>query len=59
MRGTVHLVRSAALTPMARHTLLADLEIPVVSPWDAYRGKLAAARCDARASRLGCAAGSA
>lgn len=43
MRGTVHPVRSAALTPTARDTLLADLEIPVVSLEDVYGGKLAAA----------------
>ena len=43
MRGTVHPVRSAALTPMARDTLLADLEIPVVSLEDVYGGKLVAA----------------
>ena len=40
MRGTVHPVRTAALTPMARNTLLADLEIPVVSLEDVYGGKL-------------------
>jgi predicted nucleotidyltransferase component of viral defense system len=43
MRGTVHPVRPAALTPMARDTLLADLEIPVVSLEDVYGGKLVAA----------------
>ena len=43
MRGTVHPVRSAALTPMARDTLLADLEIPLVSLEDVYGGKLVAA----------------
>lgn len=43
MRGTVHPVRSAALTPTARDTLLADLEIPVVSLEDVYGGKLVAA----------------
>jgi hypothetical protein len=31
MRGTVYPVRAASLTPKARETLLADLEIPVVS----------------------------
>lgn len=31
MRGTVEPVRTAALTPAARDTLLAELEIPVVS----------------------------
>lgn len=43
MRGTVHPVRTAALTPAARDTLLADLEIPVVSLEDVYGGKLVAA----------------
>lgn len=43
MRGTVHPVRAAALTPTARNTLLADLEIPVVSLEDVYGGKLVAA----------------
>ncbi len=43
MRGTVHPVRPARLTPMARDTLLADLEIPVVSIEDVYGGKLVAA----------------
>ena len=43
MRGTVHPVRMAALTPIARNTLLADLEIPVVSLEDVYGGKLVAA----------------
>ena len=43
MRGTVHPVRMASLTPHARETLLADLEIPVVSLEDMYGGKLVAA----------------
>jgi predicted nucleotidyltransferase component of viral defense system len=43
MRGTVHPVRSAALTPKARDALLADLEIPVASLEDVYGGKLVAA----------------
>lgn len=43
MRGTVHPVRSAALTATARDALLADLEIPVVSLEDVYGGKLVAA----------------
>jgi hypothetical protein len=43
MRGTVHPVRMASLTPSARETLLADLEIPVVSLEDMYGGKLVAA----------------
>jgi len=43
MRGTVHPVRAASLTPNARETLQADLEIPVVTLEDAYGGKLMAA----------------
>jgi hypothetical protein len=36
-------VHRAALTPIARDTLLADLEVPVVSLEDVYGGKLVAA----------------
>ncbi len=43
MRGTVQPVRMASLTPKARETLLADLEIPIVSLEDMYGGKLVAA----------------
>src|SRR3546814_17161238 len=43
MRGTWQPVRQASLTPLARDTLLADLEIPVVSLEDMYGGKLVAA----------------
>lgn len=43
MRGTVYPVRMASLTAKARETLLADLEIPVVSLEDMYGGKLVAA----------------
>ena len=43
MRGTVFPVRLAPLTPAARETLLAELEIPVVSLEDMYGGKLVAA----------------
>ncbi|MBR0755381.1 nucleotidyl transferase AbiEii/AbiGii toxin family protein [Bradyrhizobium jicamae] len=43
MRGVVHPVRAASLTPNARETLQADLEIPVVSLEDVYGGKLVAA----------------
>jgi len=43
MRGTVHPVHSASLTPNAREMLQADLEIPVVSLEDVYGGKLVAA----------------
>jgi len=43
LRGTVHPVRSMSLAPKARETLLADLELPVVSLEDLYGGKLVAA----------------
>jgi len=43
LRGTVHPVRSASLTPRASEALLADLELPVVSLEDLYGGKLVAA----------------
>ena len=43
LRGTVLPVRTASLTRNARETLLADLEIPVVSLEDMYGGKLVAA----------------
>lgn len=43
MRGTVHPVRMASLTPSARDTLQADLDIPVASLEDVYGGKLVAA----------------
>lgn len=43
LRGTVHPVRMASLTPSARDALQADLEIPVVSIEDMYGGKLVAA----------------
>ncbi|MBI4207143.1 MAG: nucleotidyl transferase AbiEii/AbiGii toxin family protein [Betaproteobacteria bacterium] len=43
LRGTVHPVRPASLTAKARETLLADLELPVVSLEDLYGGKLVAA----------------
>ena len=43
LRGTVHPVRMATLTPPARDALQADLEIPVVSVEDVYGGKLVAA----------------
>ncbi len=42
-RGTVHRVRRASLTPLARETLLADIEIPVLASEDVYGGKLVAA----------------
>ena len=43
LRGTVHPIRSTSLTPKAKETLLADLELPVVSLADLYGGKLVAA----------------
>ncbi len=43
MRGTVQPVRRTSLTQAARDTLLADLDIPVVSLEDMYGGKLVAA----------------
>lgn len=43
MRGTVHPVHMAGLTPLARDTLMADMEVPVVSREDVYGGKLVAA----------------
>lgn len=43
LRGTVRPVQRTSLTPKARETLLADLEIPVVSLEDMYGGKLVAA----------------
>lgn len=43
MRGSIHPARISTLTPAARDSLLADLEIPVVSPEDVYGGKLVAA----------------
>ncbi len=43
LRGTVHPIRSTSLTAKAKETLLADLELPVVSLEDLYGGKLVAA----------------
>ncbi len=43
MRGTVKPVRRTSLTPVASDTLLANLDIPVVSLEDMYGGKLVAA----------------
>jgi predicted nucleotidyltransferase component of viral defense system len=43
LRGTLHPVRMASLTAKARETLMADLELPVVSLEDVYGGKLVAA----------------
>jgi predicted nucleotidyltransferase component of viral defense system len=43
IRGTVHPIRRAALTRLARETLLAEIEIPVLALEDVYGGKLVAA----------------
>jgi len=43
MRGTLHPIHAASLTPKAKAALLADLELPVVSLEDLYGGKLVAA----------------
>ena len=43
IRGTVHPARQAALTKLARETLLAEIEIPVLALEDVYGGKLVAA----------------
>ena len=43
LRGTVRPIRLASLTSKANETLLADLELPVVSLEDLYGGKLVAA----------------
>jgi predicted nucleotidyltransferase component of viral defense system len=43
LRGTVHPIRLASLTPRAQEALLADLELPIVSLEDLYGGKLVAA----------------
>lgn len=43
MRGTINSIVSIGLTQKAKDTLLADLELPVVSIEDVYGGKLVAA----------------
>lgn len=43
MRGTVYSTRKMFLTSMASDALMADLELPLVSPEDVYGGKLVAA----------------
>lgn len=43
LRGTLHPVRVGSLTPKAKETLLADMELPLVSLEDLYGGKLVAA----------------
>ena len=43
LRGTLHPIRMASLTEKARETLLANLELPMVSLEDVYGAKLVAA----------------
>jgi len=43
IRGTVHPTQTMALTASASDALLADLELPLLSPEDIYGGKLVAA----------------
>jgi predicted nucleotidyltransferase component of viral defense system len=43
IRGTVHPTQTRALTAAASDALLADLELPMLSPEDIYGGKLVAA----------------
>jgi len=43
IRGTVHPTRTMALTAAASDALMADLELPLLSPEDIYGGKLVAA----------------
>jgi predicted nucleotidyltransferase component of viral defense system len=43
MRGTVHPTQTRGLTTAASDALLADLELPLLSPEDIYGGKLVAA----------------
>ncbi len=43
MRGTVHPTRTRPLTAAASDALMADLELPLLSPEDIYGGKLVAA----------------
>lgn len=43
MRGTVHPTQTMALTAAASDALMADLELPLLSPEDIYGGKLVAA----------------
>ncbi len=38
MRGAIHPIGVASRTPVARKTLLADLDLPVVSAEDIYGG---------------------
>ena len=43
IRGTVHPTKTMALTAAASDALMADLELPLLSPEDIYGGKLVAA----------------
>ena len=43
IRGAVHPTRTMALTAVASDALMADLELPLLSPEDIYGGKLVAA----------------
>jgi hypothetical protein len=43
IRGTVHPTQTRALTAAASDALMADLELPLLSPEDIYGGKLVAA----------------
>ena len=43
IRGTVHPTQTRALTAAASEALMADLELPLLSPEDIYGGKLVAA----------------
>jgi predicted nucleotidyltransferase component of viral defense system len=43
IRGTIHPTRIASLTPAASDALMADLELPLLSPEEIYGGKLVAA----------------
>lgn len=43
MRGTVHPTRRMSLNPTASDALMADLELPLLSPEEVYGGKLVAA----------------
>jgi predicted nucleotidyltransferase component of viral defense system len=42
-RGTVHPTRTMSLSPTASDALMADLELPLLSPEEVYGGKLVAA----------------
>lgn len=43
MRGTIHPTRIVSLSPAASDALMADLELPLLSPEEIYGGKLVAA----------------